>query len=250
MMFSNRTAAEKTKLQYYEVVALFENDQVAEYSLNLSSGALKYRLRGEEDEKNYKTYTVPNVSMFIGDIHEHVKEYNETASEANKIKFDYQPGSGNSWWMSLLPSLMFVVILGVAMFIMTRRMSATIASENNRSISFGKARIRNGKDEKRRTTFEDVAGADEEKAELQEIVDLLRDPQKYNVLGARIPKGVLLVGPPGTGKTLLARAVAGEADVPFFSISGSDFLEMYVGVGAARVRDLFDQAKKNAPSII
>ena len=246
MLFTNRNA-QRTKLEYYQIVELFDENKVAEYSLNLSSGTLKYKLRGEE---TVKSYTVPSVGLFTSDVHDKVVEYNRTASADNRIKFNYEPGSGNSWWMSLLPSLIFVVILGLAMFLMMRRMNATIASENNRSISFGKARIRNGKDEKRRTTFEDVAGADEEKAELQEIVDLLRDPQKYNVLGARIPKGVLLVGPPGTGKTLLARAVAGEADVPFFSISGSDFLEMYVGVGAARVRDLFDQAKKNAPSII
>ena len=117
-------------------------------------------------------------------------------------------------------------------------------------MGFGKAKIKDMNDEKRKTTFEDVAGADEEKEELEEIVEFLKNPQKYNDLGARIPKGVLLVGPPGTGKTLLARAVAGEAGVPFFSISGSDFVEMFVGVGASRVRDLFEQAKKNAPSIV
>ena len=131
-----------------------------------------------------------------------------------------------------------------------KKMNNSISSENNRAMGFGKARVKLGKDEKRKTTFKEVAGADEEKDELQEIVEFLRDPRKFTELGARIPKGVLLVGPPGTGKTLLARAVAGEADVPFFSISGSDFVEMYVGVGASRVRDLFDQAKKSAPSII
>ncbi|MBR4727949.1 MAG: AAA family ATPase, partial [Clostridia bacterium] len=135
-------------------------------------------------------------------------------------------------------------------FFMFRRMNQTMTSENNRTLSFGKARIKQAKDEKRKTTFDDVAGADEEKEELAEIVEFLKDPAKFDMLGARIPKGVLLVGPPGTGKTLLARAVAGEANVPFFSISGSDFVEMYVGVGASRVRDLFDQAKKNSPSII
>lgn len=119
-----------------------------------------------------------------------------------------------------------------------------------KEMNFGKAKIKNTNDEKRKTTFEDVAGADEEKEELEEIVEFLKAPDKYNKLGARIPKGVLLVGPPGTGKTLLARAVAGEAGVPFFSISGSDFVEMFVGVGASRVRDLFEQAKKNSPCII
>ena len=247
MIFMLNGRGNTKKMQYYEVVQLFEDNQVAEYSLNLSSGALKYQLRNETDARSY---TVPNVNMFISDIHKHVVEYNANAADAQKIKFDYQAGSANSWWVSLLPSVGLLIMLALIMYIMMRRMNQTISNDMNRSISFGKARIRNGKDEKRRTTFADVAGADEEKAELQEIVDLLRDPAKYNGLGARIPKGVLLVGPPGTGKTLLARAVAGEADVPFFSISGSDFLEMYVGVGAARVRDLFDQAKKNAPSII
>ena len=133
---------------------------------------------------------------------------------------------------------------------MTRRMNQTMTNETNRTMSFGKARVKQVKDEKRKTTFEDVAGADEEKEELSEIVAFLKEPRKFNDLGARIPKGVLLVGPPGTGKTLLARAVAGEANVPFFSISGSDFVEMYVGVGASRVRDLFEQAKKNSPAII
>ena len=131
-----------------------------------------------------------------------------------------------------------------------KKMGNSISSENNRAMGFGKARVKFGADEKRKTTFDKVAGADEEKEELQEIVEFLKDPKKFTELGARIPKGVLLVGPPGTGKTLLARAVAGEADVPFFSISGSDFVEMYVGVGASRVRDLFDQAKKSSPAII
>ena len=143
-----------------------------------------------------------------------------------------------------------MVVLGIVMFLMVRRMGQSFNNETNKTLSFGKARIKNAKDEKRKAKFEDVAGADEEKEELAEIVDFLKDPTKFNDLGARIPKGVLLVGPPGTGKTLLARAVAGEADVPFFSISGSDFVEMYVGVGASRVRDLFDQAKKNSPSIL
>lgn len=235
------------KLVYYQIVELFEENQVSEFSLNLSSGALSYRLK---DSDETKSYDVPNVSIFLEDVHKHVKEYNEKAPDNQKIKYDYVKGSERSWLVSLLPTVILTVLLGVLMFIMLRKMNQSIANETNRSISFGKARIRNGKDEKRKTTFDDVAGADEEKEELQEIVELLRNPQKFNELGARIPKGVLLVGPPGTGKTLLARAVAGEADVPFFSISGSDFLEMYVGVGASRVRDLFDQAKRNSPSII
>ena len=248
MLLFLTTRQQPEKLAYYEVIELFEEDQVSEFTLNLSSGELEYRLKG--DDTGIRSYTVPNVSMFIDDIHDHVKSYNESVPENQQIKYDYLRGSSNSWWVSLLPTVILMAVLGIAMYVMMRKMNQTITSETNRTISFGKARIRNGKDEKRKTTFADVAGADEEKAELQEIVDLLRDPSRFHELGARIPKGVLLVGPPGTGKTLLARAVAGEADVPFFSISGSDFLEMYVGVGASRVRDLFDQAKKNAPSII
>ena len=247
-MFLFLTTRQTTdRVAYSEVIELFEENQVAEYTLNLSSGELQYRLQGSNERL---TYTVPNVNMFISDIEDYVKEYNANAAAGQEIRYDYERGSANSWWVSLLPTIILMAILGVGMYVMMRKMNQAITSETNRSISFGKARIRNGKDEKRKTTFADVAGADEEKAELQEIVELLRNPQRFNALGARIPKGVLLVGPPGTGKTLLARAVAGEADVPFFSISGSDFLEMYVGVGASRVRDLFDQAKKNAPSII
>lgn len=161
-----------------------------------------------------------------------------------------EAGSANSWWVSLLPTALMIVLLIGGLVYMTRRMNQTMTNETNRTMSFGKARVKQVKDEKRKTTFADVAGADEEKEELSEIVAFLKEPRKFNDLGARIPKGVLLVGPPGTGKTLLARAVAGEANVPFFSISGSDFVEMYVGVGASRVRDLFEQAKKNSPAII
>ncbi|MBE6717507.1 MAG: ATP-dependent zinc metalloprotease FtsH [Ruminococcaceae bacterium] len=233
------------KLTYYDVVQMFTNNEVEEYTLNLGSGVLEYKKR---DETEKKKYTVPNISLFNQDIHEFVMEYNETHDD--DIRHNYKAGNSNSWLVSLLPSVLLLVALGAVMYYMMRKMSQSFMSENNRTMAFGKARIKMSKDDNRRTTFEDVAGADEEKAELAEIVDFLKSPQKYNELGARIPKGVLLVGPPGTGKTLLARAVAGEANAPFLSISGSDFLEMYVGVGASRVRDLFEQAKKNAPAII
>ena len=246
LLFTWNSADEK-KMEYSELVATFKADKVSEFELNLTNGELNYKLRGEE-KKTY-SYKVPDVTIFYNDVHEYILTYNENHPDA-AVVFNYKPGSSGSWFLSLLPTLLFILILGGFMFVMMRRMNQSISSENNRSISFGKARIRSGSDRGKKVTFDDVAGADEEKEELTEIVEFLKDPKKYADLGARIPKGVLLVGPPGTGKTLLAKAVAGEADVPFLSISGSDFLEMYVGVGASRVRDLFSQAKKNAPAII
>lgn len=236
----------REKLEYYEIVALFNDGKVSEYTLNQSSGALVYYLKDDSTPHNY---TVPSVSLFVEDVHKGVMAHNRLNPD-EQIKADYVTGSSGQWLINIVPTLLLLVaMLGFTVF-MFRRMNQTMANENNRTLSFGKARVKQAKDEKRRTTFASVAGADEEKEELSEIVEFLKSPEKFDKLGARIPKGVLLVGPPGTGKTLLARAVAGEADVPFFSISGSDFVEMYVGVGASRVRDLFDQAKKNSPSII
>ncbi len=240
------TAQRQEKTEYYQIVALFDEGKVTEYSLNLSSGALVYKLEGETAEK---TFSVPSVNLFIEDIHSGVIEYNRQNPD-NPVKAKYVAGSTGQWLYNIVPTLLLLAVMGILTFVMFKRMNQTMSNENNRTLSFGKARIKHAKDEKRKTTFADVAGADEEKEELEEIVQFLRNPSKFDSLGARIPKGVLLVGPPGTGKTLLARAVAGEADVPFFSISGSDFVEMYVGVGASRVRDLFDQAKKSSPSII
>ncbi len=234
--------------KYYEIVQLFYNGDVTEYSLNLASGALEYKLKTTEEDKKEK-YTVPNVDIFLNDIHNAVTEYNIANKEA-PIKYNYVRGSNNSLWLSMLPMLIITILFGAIMFFNYRKLGQNIMNENNRTLAFGKAKVKLGKDDKRKTTFKDVAGADEEKAELEEIVEFLKYPEAFNELGARIPKGVLLVGPPGTGKTLLARAVAGEAGVPFFSISGSDFVEMYVGVGASRVRDLFEQAKKNSPAIL
>lgn len=235
----------KKKTEYYEVVNKFETHAVTEYKLNLSSGALEYKLK---DDGTVYRYTVPNVSLFVDDIHDDVVEYNKENPD-NQIKMDYASGTANSWWVSLLPTVVMILLLAGVMFFMFKRMNQSVQNENNRAMSFGKARYKKN-DDKNKTTFADVAGADEEKEELEEIVEFLKAPKDFSALGARIPKGVLLVGPPGTGKTLLARAVAGEAGAPFFSISGSDFVEMYVGVGASRVRDLFAEAKKNAPSII
>ncbi len=243
--FSTSDAAKKSKLDYYQVIELFDKGEVTEYELNIGSGNLTFKLKDGTSGK----YSVPNVSLFVDDIHEAVVEYNR-ANPKTPIKYNYVSGNSYNIWIQLLPGILCVVIVIGGGYFFMKKMNNSISSENNRAMGFGKARVKLGKDEKRKTTFKEVAGADEEKEELQEIVEFLRDPRKFTELGARIPKGVLLVGPPGTGKTLLARAVAGEADVPFFSISGSDFVEMYVGVGASRVRDLFDQAKKSAPSII
>ena len=236
----------KDKTEYYELVALFDEGKVTEYKLNLSSGALVYYVEGNEKPQNF---SVPSVSLFVEDIHDAVIRYNRE-NVTSPIKADYVAGSTGQWLYNIVPTLLLLGVMGLLTFFMFKRMNQTMTNENNRTLSFGKARIKQAKDEKRKTTFKDVAGADEEKEELEEIVQFLKTPSKFDSLGARIPKGVLLVGPPGTGKTLLARAVAGEADVPFFSISGSDFVEMYVGVGASRVRDLFDQAKRSSPSII
>lgn len=240
------SAQSRDKLEYYQLVALFDEGKVTEYKLNLSSGALVYKTVGDDTEK---TFTVPSVNLFVEDIHEGVIKYNREHPDS-MIKAGYITGSTGQWIYNIVPTLLLLAAMGGLTFFMFRRMNQTMTNENNRTMSFGKARVKQVKDEKRKTTFDDVAGADEEKEELAEIVEFLKNPARFDALGARIPKGVLLVGPPGTGKTLLARAVAGEANVPFFSISGSDFVEMYVGVGASRVRDLFDQAKKNSPSII
>ena len=236
----------KEKLEYYQVVQYFDDKKVTEYDLNMSSGALEFKLKG--DNKVY-TYTVPNVSMFQEDIHNGVIAYNRAHPDA-PIKAQYETGSTGALLLNIVPTLLMLVILGVLLFYMFRKMNNAMNNENNRTLSFGKARVKRAKDESRKTTFDDVAGADEEKEELSEIVDFLKDPSHFNKLGARIPRGVLLVGPPGTGKTMLAKAVAGEANVPFFSMSGSEFVEMFVGMGASKVRDLFSQAKEKAPCIV
>ena len=243
--YQNGTNEKKTT--YYEIVQMFRSDEIGKYELNLSSGVLTYATRKEPNRE--RKYTVPSVTLFYEDVHAYVMDYNEKHPDG-QVEFNYKAGTSNSLLVSLLPTIATIGVLVALSIFMMRRMNQSIMGESNRSLSFGKARIKTLKDGQNKVTFRDVAGADEEKEELQEIVDFLKNPQRYRDLGARIPKGVLLVGPPGTGKTLLAKAVAGEADAPFLSISGSDFLEMYVGVGASRVRDLFDQAKKNAPAII
>ena len=244
---SQQSGNKSSEAKYYQIVQYFDKDQVSEFSLNLTSGALKFKLKGDDTKWQYK---VPNVNVFINDVNDLVREHNKNAkSDDDMIKYELISGSSSSWFLYLLPTLIMGVLLVVLLVIMMRRMN-TMGGDMNKTLNFGKINAKKPRDQKEKTTFEQVAGADEEKEELSEMVDFLKSPEKFSTLGARIPKGVLLVGPPGTGKTLLARAVAGEADVPFFSISGSDFVEMYVGVGASRVRDLFDQAKKEAPSVI
>ncbi len=238
MYMFNRPAADSRL--YSEVVGEFTSGNVSEFSLNLANGKLTYRLQGEDDKTPASVYTVPSVDLFLLDVRESVAE----AREQGTIKYTYIEGS--DWGAILLNLLPFIMIIGaVVLFYMM------MSQQGGGKIgNIGKARTRTPEADGRKAVFSDVAGADEEKEELSEIVEYLKNPSRFNALGAKIPKGVLLVGPPGTGKTLLARAVAGEAGVPFYSISGSDFVELYVGVGASRVRDLFDKAKKTRPSII
>ncbi len=231
--------------KYSEIMEQFDSLNVSQFELDLGSGQLKYKLKGED--KVY-SYTVPNVSLFANEVlggedaENYRKKYNAENPD-DPLQYNLIPISDNSFWLNLIPTLL---MLGVMIFFFVFMMKN---AGGGKMSSFGKTNAKMAPSSKK-ATFDDVAGADEEKEELKEIVDFLRDNKKYTEIGARIPKGVLLLGPPGTGKTLLARAVAGEAKVPFFLISGSDFVEMFVGVGASRVRDLFEQAKKNAPAII
>lgn len=231
--------------KYSEIMEQFDSLNVSQFELDLGSGQLKYKLKGED--KVY-SYTVPNVSLFANEVlggedaENYRKKYNAENPD-DPLQYNLIPISDNSFWLNLIPTLL---MLGVMIFFFVFMMKN---AGGGKMSSFGKTNAKMAPSSKK-ATFDDVAGADEEKEELKEIVDFLRDNKKYTEIGARIPKGVLLLGPPGTGKTLLARAVAGDAKVPFFSISGSDFVEMFVGVGASRVRDLFEQAKKNAPAII
>ncbi len=233
------------ELKYSEIVSLVKNNEVSEFDLNLYSGELSYVKR--EDGKKYR-YTVADPSIFYNDVNDAVMKINEENQGTDKdIDYNYIRGGQGAWIVNLIPTLLMVGLLVVFWLFFMKRMGSGIGAD--KTMGFGKAKVKK-EDGRKKTTFADVAGCDEEKEEMSEIVDFLKNPKKFNDLGARIPKGVLLVGPPGTGKTLLARAVAGEAGVPFFSISGSDFVEMFVGVGASRVRDLFGEAKKNSPAII
>ena len=230
---------------YGQVRTLFEQERVQSFSLEGNN--LTLEVRGEGDATSTLHYEVANLYIFYNDLHELI---DQQRASGVLVDCDYKPGIESSWWFGLLPYLIIILVVGAFWYMMYLRQANASSGGGPGPSRFGHARTRTLADHGKKVTFNDVAGADEEKEELQEIVEFLRDPQKFIALGARIPKGVLLVGPPGTGKTLIAKAVAGEAGVHFLSISGSDFVELYVGVGASRVRDLFDQAKKDAPAIV
>jgi len=228
------------QLSYTQLLAHIENSNVQSIVLKADEATVELITPNKGSRTNVYTVYIPSVDSFTELVTQAWKE--------GKVKdFRGEKPWTAPWWISILPSLGLVIIIVIFWVFFLQQSQA---GGGNRVMSFGKSRARINTDEKRKVTFDDVAGADEEKEELKEIVEFLKSPKKFIELGARIPKGVLLVGPPGTGKTLLAKAVSGEAGVPFFSISGSDFVEMFVGVGASRVRDLFDQAKKSAPCIV
>ena len=235
MLQMSATPGEHTT--YSKVISEFDNYNVSGYTLDLGSGELQYTLKSDNTKK-YK-YSVPNVSLFLQDTQGYRKAYNEKNPDSQLVE-DFYPVSDNSFLLSFLPYLLMVALMIGFTFVIMRQ-----AGGGGKMSQFSKANARTQPSNGPKITFADVAGAEEEKEEMSEIVDFMKNPRKYQELGAKIPRGVLLLGPPGTGKTLLAKAVAGEANVPFFSISGSDFVEMFVGVGASRVRDLFDQAKKH-----
>ena len=222
---------------YSDIVSEFKNENVKGFTVD-SENVIELTLK--DDSK--VTYKLANISIFYSDLGETIAQQAENGILET---YDYEPAKEPSFFVSMLPYIIEILLfVGIFMFMMNM-----MGGRDNKAMSFGKSRAKLS-DDKNKKTFADVAGADEEKAELEEIVDFLKSPAKYTEMGARVPKGILLYGPPGTGKTLLAKAVAGEAGVPFFSISGSDFVEMFVGVGASRVRDLFEQAKKNLPCIV
>ena len=229
-----------SNLKYYQVLDYFRNGEVEKYQIDYNDGTLTLKLEGQDQLVDYQ---LASITQFNQDIQPYIDQYEQTNDTT--FKRNYLPAQETSLLVSLLPTLLLLGGMALLWVFMMRQAGGGSGKMN----TFGKAKPK-PLDDGRRVTFADVAGADEEKEELVEVVEFLKDPKKFNSLGARIPKGVLLMGPPGTGKTLLARAVAGEAGVPFYSISGSDFVEMFVGVGASRVRDLFDQAKKSAPSIV
>ena len=244
-LFTLLNQGDESELSYAQVKDLFIDEKVEEFTYDGTKNILHMKVRDSSSESGYKDvyYNMYSFSFFYEELGELVEQQYEKG-----IIKDYQiEPVQSSWWLQLIP---YVLFIGFMVFWIVMMNRANGGGGAGGAMKFGKARTRLGSEEKNKKTFADVAGADEEKAELQELVEFLKNPKAFTQMGARIPKGVLLVGPPGTGKTLLAKAVAGEAGVQFLSISGSDFVELYVGVGASRVRDLFDQAKKVAPAII
>lgn len=237
LMFRSINTADS--IVYSDLVEMFTNKEVKSFEVDKNNVVVIARKDGKVVQ-----YQLRDFSIFYYDFSDMIKEQ---VADGTIEKYEYEPLAVTPWWAKALPTVAVMVVIALLWFYM---MNQAAGGKGSKIASFGKSRAKLGNDEKRKVYFKDVAGADEEKEELTEIVDFLRTPAKYTKLGARIPHGVLLVGPPGTGKTLLAKAVAGESGVPFYSISGSDFVEMYVGVGASRVRDLFDTAKKNPASII
>ncbi len=233
--FLGKGGSEVKKISYGELVDYFNKEQITAFELEGT------KLTCELKDGGKAVHELLSLGLFEENIMPMVLEQQKAGIIKN---YDFSEGFTVPWWVGYLPSLLLIGMV-VLFFVMSSRQM-----NGGKAPGFARARVKTGADQKEKKTFLDVAGADEEKEELVEIVDFLKSPRKYMELGARIPKGVLLVGPPGTGKTLLAKAVAGEAGVPFFSISGSDFVELYVGVGASRVRDLFDEAKKNNPCIV
>lgn len=227
----------EVKLAYSDVIEAFENEKVQAFVIDELT--LKMQLVDGTQQK----YQLPSIDIFLFDLGDTIKQQRTDGI----LKQDFVEQVSFPWWTMFLP---YVVIIGVFALFWYFMMKKQNGGGPNGAMNFGKSRAKLATDDNKKVTFADVAGADEEKGDLQEVVEFLKAPKKFLELGARIPRGVLLVGPPGTGKTLIAKAVAGEAGVPFFSISGSDFVELYVGVGASRVRDLFEDAKKHAPAIV
>ncbi|PWL90537.1 MAG: ATP-dependent zinc metalloprotease FtsH [Clostridiales bacterium] len=231
-----------SSVSYSRMVQLFEAEQVE--SFTVQNNVVEMKLKEPLDGKEEAACSISSFDAFYSDLNDLIQKQK---ADGTLTDYDYKKDTQPINWLSLLPSILSLVMVFLVLMMLVRQNNAG----NNGGLSqFGKAKFTSADQMKKKVTFHDVAGAEEEKGELEEVVDFLKDPAKYTVLGARIPKGILLVGPPGTGKTLLAKAVAGEAGVPFLSISGSDFVELYVGVGASRVRDLFEEAKKTAPSIV
>ena len=236
--------AQSKQLKYSDLLRLFREGKVSAYHLDMSSRNLVFQ---RKDSGAYGSAIVPDTQLFLKDIHKLVKKHNDENPD-EPIDMDYSRGIPNWVYFALLGGVATLLVIDNALWNMSQNQQQMQIRQDQGRQQFTKSKF--SLQSHRTATFDDVAGAEEEKEELKEIVEYLKDPEKFTRLGARVPKGVLMVGPPGTGKTLLARAVAGEAGVPFFSVSGSEFVEMYVGVGAARVRDLFAQAKANAPAIV